>query len=611
MEPLAQNVATTVLLGPLTNKTTGDPITGATVAAANVKYSVDGGAWTTAGAGATHTEDGWYSHALTPGTVGRLKIKVAGITDQLFVANQFQVMTEAKFNDTYGGSAKATANSVLDALTSAHTVANSFGKLIQDQLDATVSSRSSHAAADVWTVTTRGLTTAANITSDGVAITSTLGTVNNVASIVNEVDANVASWQGVAIPGANMIENFSSYGRWRAEALAAAPGSAVEVWGYSGRTLTSAANITTAGNVITVAADGRVEANVRQWQNVDLGTSVPMVQNAPVQVGGYRWTESALSCTPRYESWNWSQADYSFRKTTTGTMSSGTFRLNNATPSAATEIVLNKNTIYASNIENIILKELLTNDAVRWNDLEYRLTGPPVPGLSNNYTIPVSHISGSNTGADDTVQRISFGRTAPFSVDANVIDVTTDALRKWVQVDTGLSTAVAGSVADLSKGSGGSGDKDWTDAEREQIRYQIGIDGTQTAPATNTPNLATAATTWAFATRELTSAAKITSSGGEISVTAGKIDGVALVDVTTANTDRTTPAQVWQYVITNNLAAAGSDPTAEQALAEALFNLAQKSNAGTTQSVRRADGTVAGTYTLDDANNPTSKIRAT
>ncbi len=47
---------------------------------------------------------------------------------------------------------------IWDELTSGHTTAGSYGKLLTDNIDATISSRSSHAAADVWSVGTRTIT---------------------------------------------------------------------------------------------------------------------------------------------------------------------------------------------------------------------------------------------------------------------------------------------------------------------------------------------------------------------------------------------------------------------------------------------------------------------
>lgn len=63
--------------------------------------------------------------------------------------------------------AASAVQAIWDALTTALTTVGSVGKLIVDNLNATVSSRSSHSAADVWASATRTLTSAANITSTG------------------------------------------------------------------------------------------------------------------------------------------------------------------------------------------------------------------------------------------------------------------------------------------------------------------------------------------------------------------------------------------------------------------------------------------------------------
>jgi len=62
-------------------------------------------------------------------------------------------------NDKTGYSLSAAGiQAVWDALTSALTTVGSIGKLIVDNLNATISSRSSHSAADVWAAGTRTLT---------------------------------------------------------------------------------------------------------------------------------------------------------------------------------------------------------------------------------------------------------------------------------------------------------------------------------------------------------------------------------------------------------------------------------------------------------------------
>lgn len=63
--------------------------------------------------------------------------------------------------------AASAVQAIWDALTTALTTVGSVGKLIVDNLNATISSRSSHSAADVWTSATRTVTAATNITSTG------------------------------------------------------------------------------------------------------------------------------------------------------------------------------------------------------------------------------------------------------------------------------------------------------------------------------------------------------------------------------------------------------------------------------------------------------------
>ena len=64
--------------------------------------------------------------------------------------------------------------------------------------------------------------------------------------------------------------------------------------------------------------------------------------------------------------------------------------------------------------------------------------------------------------------------------------------------------------------------------------------------------------------------------------------------------------------MTESYAADGTAPTLAQSLFVTMQNLQDFSYAGTTQTVRKLDGsTTAATYTLDDATNPTTKTRTT
>lgn len=70
-------------------------------------------------------------------------------------ANVDDLLTEGEVGEDHIG--------VWELLTSVLTTAGSIGKLIVDNLNATISSRSSHSAADIWAVATRVLTAGTNI----------------------------------------------------------------------------------------------------------------------------------------------------------------------------------------------------------------------------------------------------------------------------------------------------------------------------------------------------------------------------------------------------------------------------------------------------------------
>lgn len=68
-------------------------------------------------------------------------------------------VTVATNNDKTGyGLSAAAVQAIWDALTSALTTVGSIGKLLVDNINATISSRSSHSAADVWASATRTIT---------------------------------------------------------------------------------------------------------------------------------------------------------------------------------------------------------------------------------------------------------------------------------------------------------------------------------------------------------------------------------------------------------------------------------------------------------------------
>lgn len=93
-----------------------------------------------------------------------LNLSATNIDADQMVASVTAGVTVTTNNDKTGYSLSAAAiQAIWDALTAALTTANSIGKLLVDNVNTTISSRSSHTAADVWAVATRVLTAGTNI----------------------------------------------------------------------------------------------------------------------------------------------------------------------------------------------------------------------------------------------------------------------------------------------------------------------------------------------------------------------------------------------------------------------------------------------------------------
>lgn len=107
-------------------------------------------------------------------------------------------------------------------------------------------------------------------------------------------------------------------------------------------------------------------------------------------------------------------------------------------------------------------------------------------------------------------------------------------------------------------------------------------------------NNITAASVWAEATRTLTSGTNIVLAKG-VGVTG--FNDVSVSDILTTQ-------------MTESYSADGVAPSLAQAMFLTMQNLQDFSFSGTTQTVKKLDGTTtAATYTLDDAASPTSKTR--
>lgn len=115
----------------------------------------------------------------------------------------------------------AGVQAVWDALTSALTTVGSIGKLLVDNINATISSRSSHTAADVWAVATRILTAGTNIVlAKGVGVTgfNDLSAAQVNAEVVDalNVDTYAEPAQGAPPATATLQQKLSYlYKAWR------------------------------------------------------------------------------------------------------------------------------------------------------------------------------------------------------------------------------------------------------------------------------------------------------------------------------------------------------------------------------------------------------------
>lgn len=130
-----------------------------------------------------------------------------------------KIATDSSGRVTVGAMAAAAVASIWDALTSTITTAGSIGKLLVDNINATISSRSSHTAADIWAVATRTIT--------GGSLTTAPPTASEVATAV---------W-------ASATRTLSSFGTL-----------ASDVWAVATRTITGG-SLTTAPPTAAAIAD--------------------------------------------------------------------------------------------------------------------------------------------------------------------------------------------------------------------------------------------------------------------------------------------------------------------------------------------------------------------
>lgn len=197
---------------------------------------------------------------------------------------------------------------IWDALTSALTTVGSIGKLIVDNLNAAISSRSSHSAADVWAVATRVLTAGTNIAlAKGTGVTGFNDLdAAGVRSAVGMASANLDTQLGdlpTAAENADAVWDEAISGHLTAgstgNALNAA-GSAGDPWSTP---LPGAYGSGTAGKIIGDNLNATVSSRATQTSvdtiddllDTEVGALTTELAKVPKSDGTATWNATALA----------------------------------------------------------------------------------------------------------------------------------------------------------------------------------------------------------------------------------------------------------------------------------------------------------------------------
>lgn len=146
---------------------------------------------------------------------------------------------------------------IWDQLTSALTTAGTVGKLLVDNVNATISSRSSHAAADVWSVATRVLTAGTNIVlAKGTGVTGlndlSAAQVNDEVVDALATDTYAEPGQGAPAATASLAAKLSYlYKSWRN--MKDNDGSTTQLYNDAGTTVDQKQTTSEAAGTVTKA----------------------------------------------------------------------------------------------------------------------------------------------------------------------------------------------------------------------------------------------------------------------------------------------------------------------------------------------------------------------
>lgn len=135
-------------------------------------------------------------YGLADGAITAAKIADGALTAAKAAAGFFDAVWSVATR-TLTGLGAALVQEIWDRATSALVTAGSIGKLLVDNVDAAISSRSSHAAADVWEVGTRTLT------SFGTLVADVAAAVWSAANRLLTAGTNIVLAKGTGITGFN------------------------------------------------------------------------------------------------------------------------------------------------------------------------------------------------------------------------------------------------------------------------------------------------------------------------------------------------------------------------------------------------------------------------
>lgn len=229
-----------------------------------------------------------FKAVVTDATGATVGVDAAAILDDTGTAG---VVVAAGSKTGYTLSA-AGIQAIWDALTSALTTVGSIGKLLVDNVNAAITSRSSHSAADVWAAGTRTLTAGTNIAlAKGTGVTGFNDlSAGDVRTAVGLAAANLDTQLGDLPTNAEL-----------ATALAAADDAVLAA--IAALDDLSSAQIQTAAEAAIAAQFGIVSGTVNDAAATVLGFTVTDSAGADIRLGALRFTSGALAGESRLVTW--------------------------------------------------------------------------------------------------------------------------------------------------------------------------------------------------------------------------------------------------------------------------------------------------------------------